>query len=59
MPLSPIQSRRFVLVLVAVTLGLSVLAAVLITRGWADADLQEQVSEQERERREAMPRLNE
>lgn len=58
MPLSPAQSRRLVLLLIGLILGLSVLATVLITRGWANEDLQRQVSEQERERRQAMPRLD-
>ena len=52
------QTRRFVVALVVLMLGLSVLATVLITRGWADEELQEQVEEIERDRREAMPRLD-
>ncbi|MDT0632242.1 hypothetical protein RQM47_06925 [Rubrivirga sp. S365] len=52
------QTRRFVIVFVALMLGLSVLATVLITRGWGDDELQEQVGEIERDRREAMPRLD-
>ena len=52
------QTRRFVAVLVALILGLSVLATVLITRGWGDDDVQSQVRQQETERRTAMPRLD-
>jgi len=58
MPLSHPQSRRFVAVFVAAMLGLAVLATVLITRGWADEDVQAQVKQQEVERRAEMPRLN-
>lgn len=57
--MTPTQTRRFVVVFVALMLGLSVLATVLITRGWADEDLQEQVEDIERDRRQAMPRLDE
>ena len=57
--MTPAQTRRFVVVLVAVMLGLSVLATVLITRGWADEDLQDQVEDIEQDRRQAMPRLDE
>ena len=57
MPLSPRQSRTFVAVFLAAILGLSALAAVLITRGWANDDVQEQVRDKEAERREQMPRL--
>lgn len=59
MPLSRSQSRRFVILFIGLILGLAVLATVLITRGWGDEDLQEQVSEQESERRSQMPRLDE
>lgn len=58
MPLSPSQSQRFVLAFVVAILALSVLATVLIVRGWGNDDLQEQVSEQESERRSQMPRLS-
>lgn len=57
MPLTRSQTRTFVGVLVALILGLSVLATVLITRGWANDDVQRQVEEQESERRSQMPRL--
>ena len=57
MPLSRSQTRTFVAVLVGLMLGLSVLATVLITRGWADEDVQRQVEEQESERVQQMPRL--
>lgn len=59
MPLTSAQSRRLVVAFVAAVLALSALATVLILRGWADEDLQEQVSDQENERRQSMPRLNE
>jgi hypothetical protein len=39
-------------------LGLSVLATVLITRGWGDDEVQRQVEQQEQERRSQMPRLD-
>ena len=52
------QTRRFVVALVVLMLGLSVLATVLITRGWADDDLQERVEDIERDRRQSMPRLD-
>ncbi len=58
MPLSPTQSRRFVMLFVGLMLGLAVLATVLITRGWGDQDLQDRVSEIEGERRSQMPRLD-
>ena len=58
MPLSRPQTRAFVLVLVVLMLGLSVLATVMITRGWSNETVQEQVEQQESERRQAMPRLN-
>ena len=57
--MTALQTRRFVVALVVLMLGLSVLATVLITRGWEDDDLQEQVEDIERDRREAMPRLDE
>ena len=57
--MTALQTRRFVVALVVLMLGLSVLATVLITRGWGDDDLQEQVEDIERDRREAMPRLDE
>ena len=52
------QTRVFVAVLVALVLGLSVLATALITRGWGNPTVQEQVREQETERRLQMPRLD-
>ena len=58
MPLSRPQTRAFVLVLVVLMLGLSVLATVMITRGWSNETVQEQVEQHESERRQAMPRLN-
>lgn len=56
--MTPPQTRRFVVVLVVLMLGLSLLATVLITRGWGNDDLQDQVEDIERDRREAMPRLD-
>ena len=50
--------ETWVLVLVVLMLGLSVLATVMITRGWSNETVQEQVEQQESERRQAMPRLN-
>ena len=46
MPLSRPQTRAFVLVLVVLMLGLSVLATVMITRGWSNETVQEQVEQQ-------------
>ncbi len=46
-PLPPRRTRRFVVVLVAVMLGLALLATFLITRGWQDETLVEQVREME------------
>ncbi|WP_420454120.1 hypothetical protein [Rubrivirga sp.] len=58
MPLTRRQTRTFVAVMVGLILTLSVLATVLITRGWADDDVQRQVEQQETERRQQMPRLS-
>ncbi len=52
------QTRVFVAVLVVLILGLSVVATVMITRGWGNPTVQDQVREQETERRLAMPRLD-
>lgn len=41
----------------AMLLGLSVLATVLITKGWNDKGLQQRVQQQEAERDAAEPRL--
>ena len=57
MPLSRPQTRTFVAVLVVLILALSVVATVMITRGWANEGVQEQVEAQESERREQMPRF--
>lgn len=59
MALSPKQTRRFVIAFVVIAIGLSVLATVLITRGWQDEDLQEQVSDMENRRQSELPRLDE
>ena len=58
MPLTQPQTRTFVAVFVGLMLALSVLATVLITRGWRDEGVQEQVREQETERMQGMPRLS-
>lgn len=57
MRLTRSQTRAFVAVLAVLMLGLSVVATVLITRGWSNEDVQSQVEAQETERRLAMPRL--
>jgi hypothetical protein len=49
-PLPRRASRAFVLGFVALMLGLAVLAGVLITRGWADPQMQERVRQMEAER---------
>ena len=56
-PLSPRANRLFVIAFVAMLLGLSILATVLITNGWADKDLQRRVQQQETERAREAPRL--
>ncbi|WP_412062903.1 hypothetical protein [Rubrivirga sp. IMCC45206] len=58
MPLSRRQSRLFAAVFVAAILILSVVATWMITRGWANDTVQDQVEQQETERREAMPKLS-
>ena len=50
-PLTPRASRAFVIAFMAVLLGLAALATVLITRGWADPDMQQRVEQMEAERR--------
>lgn len=57
MQLSRSQTRAFVAAFAGLALVLSVAAAVLITRGWADDDVQRQVEAQETERRLEMPRF--
>ena len=47
MALSPNRSRAFVVTLVALMIGLAILATVLITRGMNDEELQEQVRQLE------------
>ena len=56
-PLSRSQTRVFVVAFMAMLLGLSVFAAVMITRGWNDKGLQRRVQQQEAERHAAEPRL--
>ena len=55
--LSPARTRLFVVAFVALMLALSVFAAVSITRGWRNDDVQRQVRQQESERNAAAPRL--
>jgi hypothetical protein len=43
MALSPNRSRAFVIAMVAIMIGLAILATILITRGMNDEELQEQV----------------
>ena len=57
MPLSPARNRLFVASFMAFLLGLAVLAAVMITRGWANPTLQEDVRRNEAAHDAAMPRL--
>lgn len=57
-PLTRRQSRRLVATMVLLILGLSLLATLLITRGWGDDTVQRQVEQQETERRSQMPRLD-
>ena len=49
-PLPPRRTRSFVLVFVGLAVALAVMAAVLILRGMADEDLQEEMREVRRER---------
>ena len=58
MPLSRSQSRAFAAAFVAAILVLSVVATLMITRGWDNDDVQRQVEQQENERREQMPRFS-
>ncbi|HEX8298661.1 MAG TPA: hypothetical protein VF594_05810 [Rubricoccaceae bacterium] len=57
MPLSPARNRLFVIGFVALLLSLSALATVMITRGWGNPDLQEDVRRNEAAHDAAMPRL--
>lgn len=58
MQLTRHQSKTLVAVMVGMILGLSVLATFLITRGWSNETVQEQVEAQESERRQQMPRFS-
>ena len=51
MPMTPAQTRLFVVAFVALLLGLAVFAAVSITRGWQDEELQRVVRRNEEARR--------
>ncbi len=55
--LSRSQSRLFVVAFMAMLIGLSIFAAVSITRGWNDTHLQQRVQQQEAERHANEPRL--
>ena len=55
--LSPARTRLFVVAFMAMLIGLSVFAAVMITRGWNDTGLQQRVQQQESERNANEPRL--
>lgn len=57
MPLSPARTRLFVIGFMAMLLGLSVFAAVAITRGWRNAPLQQEVGRIEAESKANQPRL--
>lgn len=57
MPLSPARTRLFVIGFVAMMLGLSVFAAIVITRGWRNAPLQQEVGRIEAESKANQPRL--
>ena len=52
------QSRAFAATFAVAALVLAVVATLMITRGWANDDVQRQVQQQENERRETMPRLS-
>ncbi len=56
-PLSRTRTRQFVIAFVALLLGLSIFAVVMITRGWNNPELQRRVQQQEAERNAAEPRL--
>lgn len=51
MPMSPARNRLFVVAFVTMLLSLAVFAAVSITRGWQDEDLQRVVRRNEDARR--------
>ncbi len=55
--LSRTQSRLFVVAFLAMLIGLSVFATVMITRGWNNQGLQQRVQQQEAERNAQEPRL--
>lgn len=55
--LSPARSRLFVVAFMAMLVGLSLFAAIMITRGWKNEGLQERVQQQESERNANEPRL--
>lgn len=56
-PLSPARTRLFVVAFMAMLFGLSIFATVMITRGWANTTLQEDVRRNEAAHDAAMPRL--
>ena len=58
-PLSKRHTRLLIGTMVVLIAVLSVVATVMITRGWDNDTVQRQVEQQETERRTQMPRLNE
>ncbi len=56
-PLTQPQTRLFVVAFMAMLFGLAIFATVLITRGWANPTLQEDVRRNEAAHDAAMPRL--
>ena len=57
-PLSRSRSRALVVTMVALIAILSIVATVMITRGWDNETVQSQVEQQETQRRTEMPRLD-
>lgn len=57
-PLSPSRSRALVVTMVALIALLSIVATLMITRGWDNDTVQTRVEQQENERRTQMPRLD-
>ncbi len=57
-PLSPSRTRALVAIMVALIAILSVVATLMITRGWNNDAVQSRVEQQENERRTQMPRLD-
>ena len=55
--LSRSHTRLFVVAFMAMLIGLSIFAAVMITNGWNNKGLQQRVQQQESERNANEPRL--